>query len=186
MQRNIKGMLALTCATLAFTQAARATQATYTFKITNYAPFVIYQYDPPSAVGTDLVNGSPMLPWMTPTALSAQPAPGMAGGVATGFVTTHNSYSSATVHIGTVDKTPEMLYFQRMECAFTINGGAVNADGTCTAPTALPAIQYSYGPNKPFCAVNYHLQPLSAPTVYHTPNGGACDWTVEFIFEYLK
>ena len=142
------------------TSAQAQTTANYTWSITNNAAFQVYQYDVPTQTG---MLGAP---WVTPNILSAN------GGTATGTAQTQNSYSSGTSYIGTTLGSP---YNHEFECQFTVNGGQVNPDGTCTAPTPAPAVRYGTGGTKPICTT---LQ--SAPVV----QTGPCSYTINFIFGF--
>lgn len=134
-----------------------AAQAQYEASIKNRAGYTVYQYE----VTTDSASISG--PYLSPNnASSGQYMSGTATATASGQV--------ATAYVGTTLGSPT---YAKVECAFQINGGNVNSNGTCTAPTISAYRKYGTG---------------SAPTCYARdviPYGSSdpCHFIVEFEYQ---
>ena len=137
---------------LVITSTCALAGATYNFVIDSSAPYEVYRYDLPT--DTSGISG----PYLSPTSTT--------GGTMTGTATATSSSETATAYVGAALGGPTWAV---VECGFQVIGGAVNSDGTCTAPTT---------------SVFKKQGTASAPHCYNVgvSQVSACAYTVRFTY----
>jgi hypothetical protein len=140
-------------AALLSVNASFAQNVEYDWNITNSWSHTIIEDGTPTTTGYEY-------PYM-PNGLSP-------GANVTLPTTEKSSYTTTKFYVGHYVGSP---YYEEFSCQFTVNGGQVNSDGTCTAPTGSAAA-YTGAAGSPMC---------SSGSV--TPVGtGGCHYQINFTY----
>jgi hypothetical protein len=132
-------IVSLLFGTMFGSHAAFAQNVTYDWVIKNSSSVTIEEDGVPTTTGSTT-------PYM-PSGINA-------GALKTVSVTEQTSYTTTKFYVGAWHASP---YYTEFSCQFVLDGGQVNADGTCTAPTPN-AFSYSGAAGKPTCSYSSATQ----------------------------